>query len=222
MVISMFDTIRFIFVHVPRTSGSSVTYAMREAGNLVCQDKNLGQLDGTPTIGYVPHRALGAHNYIGISGHFHHTKYDDLKVPKITWMRDPVERVISQWNITRMKVITPRSGEVHKKTLRKKLTVTEFSCLSEVRNLMTQYLESMDKFDFIGFAESWDEDVEELFKQFNFGEVPYKLPMVNATPIRRKFVRHVSRDERKALKEINYRDCKLYENAWERFKGGQP
>ncbi len=223
MVINMrwYKNFKFIFVHVPRTSGTSVLHLINRATDgYIYQDKNMGVLDGTPLIGTIDYKHLSRKDFLGLSGHFHHTKYDFTGVPKITWMRDPVDRVVSQWRITRMKILTPRSGEVHKKTLREKLSPVDFSALDEVTNLMTQYLESVDNFDFIGFAESWDEDIKLLFKKFDLGAVPPNPEKVNATPIRRRFRYNISDKEREEIGRINNLDCELYKEAWNKFKGG--
>jgi hypothetical protein len=116
-----------------------------------------------------------------IHGHFRFPEiqhiYQKNNCKLITWLREPVERVISNYCFFKRRILENPNDENLQK--RKHETLMEYAKLEECRNLMCQFLQGveLEHFFFIGFVESYDEDIQKLSKMLNWGDV--SIPRVN-------------------------------------------
>lgn len=142
-------------------------------------------------------------NYDVIFGHFTIRKYKRMEWPFVTFLRDPVERVVSEYSVL-------RKG----KKKYKNLSIVEFAYLN--RNLMMWMMSgSIDKFLFIGFVERYEESINKLGKLLN-----KKIIRIRSGHNHRnlKFLKYKLNDEeRKKIEEYNKLDIDLYNKALERF-----
>jgi hypothetical protein len=99
-------------------------------------------------------------------GHFLPIKYllvstgsNDIKF--ITWMRDPVDRMISHYNFWQRSYDPNTSMPHHKKVIEEEWTLEQFCLSPQFRNLYSQYLWAfpLRYFDFIGITEHFEEDL---------------------------------------------------------------
>ena len=111
--------------------------------------------------------SIAESNFEGINcihGHFLPIKYlllsDKLPLTFITWLRDPVERVLSHYHFWQRSFKPKSAPPLHKKMIEEKWSIERFCLGPEVRNLYSQFLYGfpLEYFSFIGITEHYDDD----------------------------------------------------------------
>lgn len=142
-------------------------------------------------------------NHDIIFGHFTIRKYEFTGCPFVTFMRDPIERIVSEYSVLR------RDKEKFEN-----LSIVDFSYLQQ--NLMTWMTGGdINKFLFIGFVEEYEKSMVKLEEMLNT-----KLVRVNAKENHRnfKFPKYkLTVEEKEIIKSHNKLDIDLYNKAYERF-----
>jgi hypothetical protein len=98
-----------------------------------------------------------------IHGHFLPVKYRLLEIKRpltyVTWLRNPVERVISHYYFWKTH-LPPVLPPLHAKMVREEWTLERFCLGTEMKNLYHQFLWGfpIEKFIFIGITENYAED----------------------------------------------------------------
>jgi hypothetical protein len=136
-----------------------------------------------------------------ILGHFRMNKYEELGWPFVTFVRDPIERVISQY--------------FYHKGLLGNIPLREFVKLFP--NHMAYMIgKDLSKLEFVGITEKYEESVARFKKQFEIKKPskPTKRRRVN------KRKKKVSEEDRRFIAKYNQTDIKLYKKALKRFKKG--
>lgn len=134
---------KIIFVHIPKTAGSSFAYFLRKAYGKKVVIRDIEKFwRGTKTD------SKEYESYDVIYGHFHSSKYMYLNGLMITFLRDPVERVISQFYYSNK----PEG-------VSEDISLTDYAALPVCQNMMVKQLESLDFFDFIGFQEEFNKSL---------------------------------------------------------------
>jgi len=144
-------------------------------------------------------------NYDIIFGHFTIRKYGMMGWPFITFLRDPVERVISEYNALK------RENEKYFN-----LSVVEYASLN--RNLLTWMLNgSIDDLSFIGFVEKYEESLERLESFLGKKVIRIGRARKNHSNYKnRKYKKYMPTDEeRKIIESFNKLDMELYREAYE-------
>lgn len=181
-----------ISVHVPKCAGTSFFLALAAAygRDAILRDYGDRPLDPAAPMNLDPEGwlaacdARGADGLAGmrvVHGHFHPHKYRTLPARlRITFLRDPVERLISHYAFWRH---MPASGHaLHAYVLEQNLTLDAFARLPFMRRFFTGVFfrdVDLDGFDFVGFQDRARADVERLSK---LAGVPLALPSSNANP----------------------------------------
>ena len=148
-----------------------------------------------------------------IHGHFLPIKYLLLvhkrRVKFVTWMRNPVERVISNYYYWK-KTYTPRSTPLHRRVVEEEWSIERFCLGPEVRNLYWQILWGfpLDYFDFIGITEFYEDDIA-YFGQHYLGAYT-KAKRLN---VRTNSAYQIDRSFRNEIEEFHDRDMDLYRKA---------
>ena len=170
-----------ISVHVPKTAGSSFVKAL-EAHFSSGLQKDYADLP-TNTPQYERNRAAllaSVHNAESdhsaevacIHGHFLPLKYLLLSLKKelrfITWMRNPVERVLSHYYYWKSVYNSATAPDLHRRVVEEDWSVERFCLSPELRNLYGQFLWGfpLEYFDFIGITEFYDEDLAYFSEQY--------------------------------------------------------
>ena len=149
-----------VSVHIPKTAGSSFRTLLTQIyGNRLALDYG-GEVTG-----------LGSAEVV--HGHFAATKYlerfPDAKI--ITWLRHPVERVISYYYYW---LRTERHGNPnHDYFLDNKLSLLEFARFPPLRREIASYIEGVDpgRFFFVGIVERYGCDVQKLAELLDWPEI---------------------------------------------------
>ena len=153
--------LQLISVHIPKTAGSTFrTLLGRVYGARLALDYD-GKVDGLDSAEVV-------------HGHFPATKYlkqfPDAKI--ITWLRHPVERVISYYYYW---LRVERHGNPnHDYFLDNKLSLLEFARFPSLRNEIMSYFQGVDpeRFFFVGIVERYESDVRKLAALLDWPEIP--------------------------------------------------
>jgi hypothetical protein len=111
--------------------------------------------------------------YDCIHGHYLPVKYQHLanthNAKFITWLRDPVERVLSHYYYWKQNKNPPVNMKLHHLMLHENWDIQRFCLGPELQNIYTQFLYKfpISRFDFIGITEFYDEDHQEFMQRFS-------------------------------------------------------
>ena len=212
--------LELLSIHIPKTGGTSFY-------DMLCQSYG----EEAVGISYRRRDVLKANEQFGslsasippsqkvLHGHlfYHEVKemHQSSGAKVICWLRDPIERVISNYRffIHRLQnpKINPAVYELNKHRVNESLL--KYASYRENRNVMSQYLKGLplESIDFIGFLDHFEEDVKRLEKLLDWE--PVQLPHLNKGAIKRST--ELSDKERKKLTRWNKRDIALYNKAKE-------
>jgi len=148
-----------------------------------------------------------------IHGHFYAEKYYRLlpEADLVFWVRDPVERVISQFFHVRR--VEDRDTEESRLVYEGQVNLWEYAEMEEIRNLQARRISNVpfEKFSFIGVAEHFEESVQAFSRTFNLRVKPkYARKKVNDN--RQKPVLRNSR-LREHIAALNKEDMDLYKRV---------
>ena len=202
-----------VFVHIPKCGGTSFAVALKKTfGNEVYRDlsfrkdRNNGiiQLTDRSERNY-PYR-FDPDRFSILMGHFTVNKYLKLRRPVVTFLRDPVERIISYYSVW--------------KTTRRYHPMNEdkniFWFAERCKNVMWQMTDgNLDLFDFVGITERHEESMKLMENKLGIRFVITKIKR-NKTPEGRKL--NFSGRTYRILEEMNQMDRVIYNKALERFE----
>lgn len=221
---------RLVIVHVMKCAGSTLIGILQRAHP---QNILVDKLDVKHLHDEVLRGQKFAHDYSGMSyrrkniiiGHFTADKYDclvkDYEYKKVTWMRDPCERMISHWNFLKFggrwrKLLKyGNSSESMGEDINEGImNIVEFAKI--IGNYYSKiYNEDLEQFDFIGFVENFEESLEKFKNRYDLKKLNLKYKTQN---VHRKEKEEISEKEIDAIKRILSKDYKLYQKArsmWE-------
>lgn len=211
---------KIIWVHIERTGGGTFNHFVlqkiyrRKDMKLTNKDEFHicnSLMFGTPTkfFGVTKKSTVkDFDNFKLIGGHMKASKYLFLKRPYITWLRDPVNRTISNyyaWKRVAKAALNPKTkkpGKTNREILillRDGLDVVDFSKI--FKNYMS-YLMDIDlkNFRFIGITENYDKDLIRFGRIFNVKIPSYrqKVHLLKYPPfsndILKKIAKNMKRD----------------------------
>lgn len=144
-----------------------------------------------------------------ICGHFRPSKYLKLfpDAPLVTWVRNPVDRVISHYYYWRA---VPDKRHSVGRMVTKGMGLEEFASLDAMRNLQTTYMEGLplDRFGFVGVTEYFEEMLGHFFHFADLPEVRVESTNINAKKPKTIDPRLVKR-----IAQLNELDMELYERS---------
>jgi len=200
---------KIISMHIPKTAGTTFKSYLYSAYNndvIVTSTKPLftrcDELSNRDKL------HLNTFNEHVVHGHF---TFDEIEYNKeyfyITWLRDPVERVISHYFFWKNKPDI-NMHPIEKKIKYENLSLSEFAEIPCMRNIGLYFLgkEGVRKMNFIGITELFDESMQLLSKQLKneFSMINIEKQRVNT---QKEFV---SDYLRKHIKDLNSEEFQLY------------
>lgn len=207
-----------ISVHIPKTGGSSFKKILEGAFNekilFDYNDKPMTKNDQDRNyqaeIFRLNENGSISEYYECIHGHFLPTKYliPGKKHEFITWVRDPLQRVISRYN----------HGKRNKDSdiVKKKLSLENFCEIERYHNIYNKYLWNFElsNFSFIGITENYAVSLEVFKKQFSIPFLQVEYHNVNKEkPVEEKYF--VDDRIRRLIYETNHLDYDIYYEAIE-------
>lgn len=212
--------LELLSMHIPKTAGTSFRNMLKLAygeSSVMRVDIN-NKLEVRLDNELYTKREVPAGVRI-LHGHFSRPKIykafdlpEDL--PMITWLRDPVERVISNYYYLEGRLIDILKENERGTNIRPKMqkTLVEYASVGAQQNTMSRHCEGVDLKDllFVGLNEHFSEDASYLSKLL--GWQSYEEYHHNATS---RKPREVSAADREAIASMNQKDVELYRYAQE-------
>jgi hypothetical protein len=214
-----------ISLHLPKTAGTSFAKSLKaQFGKALLKDyadlpintpvyeRNLNALQACIEN--------GAKDFAGVQcihGHFLPLKYLLLSAKReitfITWMRDPVERLASHYWFWRKTYKADTAPELQKRMVEEKWPLERFCLGSEFQNFYWQFLWGfpLERFDFIGIVENYEEDFGYFTAQFLGTRLPVYKKNLGGIPK----LHITNHDFRKAIEAHHSIDMELYRRALE-------
>lgn len=204
---------KFIYVHILKTAGTTLKHAIFERyyKGKYLYDQTF-KLIHNPNVINPPHPLIienqkypkGYKKYNVFFGHFKYDKYEHLNLPMFSFVRHPVNRIISQYYYH--KVLYEKMG--------KHLSLIEFC--EQWPNHMTDVLGDPSKYEFVGVVEQFKKSLNMMCD---------KLGVVRVGSILK---RRVDKDDmmgktsnkiKKQIENINSIDMELHEKILNRIRG---
>jgi hypothetical protein len=198
-----------ISIHIPKCAGTSFRRVLQQTyGDQLCL--NYGGIFSREQShpGFIPPHAQCVH------GHFLADALDGLVAEPtyITWMRHPVERVVSNYyHFLR----SPDERDTCCRALHEQhLTLRQFAELDWMRNEATRYLatKTLADFAFIGVAERFAESLEICAEYLGWSQ-PLAIPRENANPHRQTAAYELTPRDFNYILALNATDLAAYETA---------
>ncbi len=209
--------IELISIHVPKTAGTSFrdtlrdVYGAEHVRRLDIADNKL-HLDQQPfDENVLPKKVKVVH------GHMYYSLFQekfqmDRRIPIVTWLRDPVERVISNYNYLSKRLAEELNEEEKGLNILAKMrrTLLEYARDEINRNRMSKFLDGIepDALFFIGITDHYSEDLRDLARLLGWKD--FAEHRHNITGTTSEGVDEVSKAEIRALNQL---DEKLYQSA---------
>lgn len=221
------NQLELLSFHIPKSAGTSFRNMLRDVYGkdaVLRFDTPLRgggkfRVEQQPFTGRVlPNRVRVLH------GHFSWRHVSNIlelppDIPKITWLRDPVERVVSNYFYLskRLREILDEEGRGVNILSKMERSLTEYAQAGINQNRMSKFLEGLDleDFRFVGIVEQMEEDLERLGRRMDWS---VKEAYQHNTTGKRK--RKITPEERAVIEACNVEDITLYRRALElRGKG---
>ncbi len=215
-----------ISLHLPKTAGASFGWALNDffGGSLLrdYDDRPMSKpADERNPAALIAGEQLTTQGLAGVScvhGHFLPVKYLGLSTVQnlrfVTWMRDPVQRLISHYNFWQRGYNRKTAGPHRKQVVEEKWTLEQFCLSAGFRNIYSQYLWAfpVQKFEFIGITDYYDDDLAYVAENFLGGTL--KRKRLNVTR-KRTASYSIEPALREKIERYHSQDVALYQRALE-------
>lgn len=205
-----------VSLHIPKTAGTSFRQVLQSVyGDQLCKvDIRNDQLFINNKL-FVGDKLPSATNVI--HGHFYYQQLSkaialpaDIRV--VTWLRDPVERVISNYYYLSRRLAEELQEEQKGLNIRMKMqrSLLEFAASPFARNRMSKFLAgvTLEELFFVGIVEEYAADMARLRDRLRWP--PVEIAIENSTGAARL---EVDADTRAKIAALNTEDIALYEHA---------
>lgn len=163
-----------VSIHIPKTAGSSFFHLLKSVygKQAVCRINTMGHSQDE-----ISKLLLGSDNNEFaklIHGHIRISELEDVirrDRPKIiTWMRDPVDRVISNYYFAMRRIREGKAPSRKEHTIN--YSLIEYAAIEENRNRAAYLLENtqLDQLFFIGLQEQYEDDIRLLGNMLGWPE----------------------------------------------------
>jgi hypothetical protein len=222
----------FVSIHIPKTAGTALAKIFDDTSLRKMMYDYGTEFDLTAVRTCPPavrkHREFIQSYFKYLHGHFHYLKYADVFTdsPVISTVRNPVDRVISQFFHIR------RSGnrniKQHQLIMDGEISIVDFSKFKFIGNAQWYYLEGrpINEYDFIFVQEHLEFSLARFCERFNMHEIREYLgwfggvPRINEKP-KMKFndrLLKITEDEKIGIYRNCERDVEVYRLAKEALK----
>lgn len=213
------NNIQLVSIHIPKTAGTSFRNTLKE----VYGEKHVKRFDigvNKFQLEQVPFDLLELPKEIQVlHGHMQYNllieKINIAKeIPIITWLRDPVERVISNYKYLSKRLAEELDEEGKGLNILSKMqrTLMEYAHAELNQNRMSKFLSGLQPEDlfFIGITEHYSSDMKSLAKLLNWERYQEHQHNITGRP-----KNDVTEEERAIIRKLNHLDVEWYEKAME-------
>lgn len=214
------NKIQLVSLHIPKTAGTSTRNMLKDhygEENAIRLDINI-VTKRIKIENKVFTKSKLPRNIKVIHGHFYYSDLislldlrDDVKF--ITWLRDPVQRVISNYYYLERRLMEELDEESKGLNILSKMqkTLLEYARSEISKNRISKFLKGADleKFNFVGIMEYYNDDILDLSKYL--GLVNPEIYTHNITGSKNV----VDNDIIQEITELNKLDIEIYNQALE-------
>lgn len=209
--------LELIGIHIKKTAGMSFKLLLKRQYGRKYYRLNINQEIENRKEVFEEHLGLIPEDTRVIHGHFFYedalplySLYPD--VPILTWLREPVQRVISSYYYSQRKY---RDGDQPEKTYMEHYSLLDYARDERYRNEMARVLHGTDLADlaFVGIMEYLEEDLAYLSSLLEWS--PYKIPERNINKSYKAKNPIPTDAEIAEIVRLNQDDIKLYRYALE-------
>ncbi|MEN8240821.1 MAG: sulfotransferase family 2 domain-containing protein [Chloroflexota bacterium] len=224
------QNIELLSVHIPKTAGTSFRNTLveiyRESGVLRVDLPPKKQRDAEDPFAKVPEKLNPSVRVL--HGHFNPTElrlaYPGIpeETKMITWVRDPVKRVISNYFYLRERI---REVIDENPTLNLGITnrmiksLTEYAIQNVARDRMAKFISGtrLDEFLFIGVQENYTADLRYLAQELGWGEFTEFFQNKSENKYDQ-----IDEEIKQEIRELNPQDWEIYQQAIEMSAARNP
>jgi hypothetical protein len=207
--------IELLSVHIPKTAGTSFRLLLGD----VYGTEQVARLDITLRGKHVrlhdqPYLNTSLPNHYSVlHGHFSpqnlYSAFDiEPSIPIITWLRHPVDRVLSHYFYLQQQLSELMIGQ-HKYLRKIQRTLLEFAADPINQNHAAMYLQgkNIDDYFFVGLVEQYDHDIKQLSTLLGWKDV--QIYKENITPRKENRI-EITNEMREKIEAWNPEDMALY------------
>jgi len=212
-----------ISVHLPKTAGTSFRHSLQDYyGDKLLQNytdppQRLNDIERNSKAVKLALETLDVdyENVECIHGHFLPFGYLLLKnaspITFITWMRNPVERIASNYYHV-LQYYKNWNRPFHYKMIDEKWSLEQYCLCDEMRNMYSKFLWGfpLEYFDFIGITEHYKEDFRYFANKYLSPDVQSIRLNVNKES---NGIYNINKSLRKKIEDFHHADMELYERA---------
>ena len=211
--------VELLSLHIPKTAGTSFHRTLES----VYGEGGVARFElikGEPFLNSKRYEGKGLpEGTKAVHGHFTRAAVEknlELKnIPLITWLRNPVDRVVSNYYYLAKRldeIVDEENNHWHILEKMQK-SLSEFARAEVNRNRMSKFLEGipLEEIYFVGIVENYDRDLEYLAKKLKWPN--YISETDNVSGSKSRFVPDAVRRE---IQDLNQIDMELYRDALER------
>ncbi len=212
------SNVKLISIHIPKTAGTSFFHSLKKqygSKKVVRIDSNKNRIN----INKIPNKkAYVFKNPTVIHGHFTIDFIQDHlsilhKPPIITWLRDPVERVISNYFYLHKRLGEELNEEKKGLNILAKMqrTLLEYAHDERNQNRMSKFLSgtNLEDFFYIGLVENYNHDIKELGEKLNWNH----LEVFQHNKTGNTYKPKVDNKTKEIILSLNQKDQELYQQA---------
>jgi hypothetical protein len=220
------NRLELVSLHIPKTAGTSFRNVLKDVyGNEAVIRLDIDLQYQQLKINEQEFRGRKLSKKVRVAhGHFSPAlikEHLDLQedIPFITWLRHPVERVLSNFYYLekRLKEELDEEGKGLNILSKMQRNLMEYAAAEINQDRMHKFLDGMpvEDFFFVGFQDYFSEDLDRIASLLQWPQVEEITHNVTGKP----YV--VSEEERAAIASFNPRDMALYQKALELRNQGQ-
>jgi hypothetical protein len=213
-----------ISVHLPKTAGTSFGAALQGHFGERYRDNYADEGISRPVqercrLAWSSAVVIANEGMGGVScvhGHFLPAKFlllgAQVELTFVTWMRDPVERLLSHYRFWQQTYDKETSLPHHRQVVEQKWTLEQFCFSDQFRNIYTQYLWGfpLENFSFVGISEHFADDMHYFARRYLGADL--SVPHLNMS--RPSYPGdHLDAGFLKEVKDFHAADMALYRRA---------
>ena len=209
--------LQLISVHIPKCAGTSFRNSLKAvygADSVVrldisLQDERIRVNEENWESSKIPTKVKVAHGHFSPALFQKHFRSNDA--PYITWLRHPVDRVISNYYYLAKRLAEELKEEEKGLNILSKMqrTLLEYAADPLNQNRISKFLagHTLEDFLFVGIQEFYEEDLQHLSSKLHWKDTPYFRHNITGTK------REVDAAVRQQIADYNAADLECYEQA---------